>query len=149
MLRRLFGDVQLQHSEKLQIKVSASSIAHRDERPSRSVRRVSLRPLLQVPSRLREALRTAKESLERRLQEEQRMVRSFLGLLKAPSTNIWCFKSVTCWTRGGGGKGQPRQRKILWENLTVSFPTTFSCCKHIDRRKVKQFAQSGRQKNAG
>ncbi|KAF3856743.1 hypothetical protein F7725_017466 [Dissostichus mawsoni] len=42
----LFSDVQLQHSEKLQIK---------------------------VPSRLKEALKTAKESLERRLQEEQRV----------------------------------------------------------------------------
>lgn len=38
---------------------------------------VNLPPLLQVPSRLKEALKTAKESLEKRLQEEQRVVRQY------------------------------------------------------------------------
>lgn len=37
--------------------------------------RIILLHLLQVPSRLKEALKAAKESLERRLQEEQRVVR--------------------------------------------------------------------------
>uniref|UniRef100_G3NIM5 PX domain containing serine/threonine kinase n=1 Tax=Gasterosteus aculeatus aculeatus TaxID=481459 RepID=G3NIM5_GASAC len=68
----LFGDVQLQHSEKLQIK---------------------------VPSRLREALRTAKESLERRLQEEQRMIHQHRRLTRAQSHH--------------GSEGERKKRKSL------------------------------------
>ncbi|CAJ1052023.1 PREDICTED: PX domain-containing protein kinase-like protein isoform X1 [Xyrichtys novacula] len=52
----LFSDVQLQHSEKLQIK---------------------------IPSRLKEALKTAKESLEKRLQEEQRVLHQHRRLTRA------------------------------------------------------------------
>lgn len=43
----------------------------------------SLNVLLQVPSRLKEALKTAKQSVERRLQEEQKMVRH--------SSQLTCF----------------------------------------------------------
>ncbi|XP_040060644.2 PX domain-containing protein kinase-like protein isoform X1 [Gasterosteus aculeatus] len=68
----LFSDVQLQHSEKLQIK---------------------------VPSRLREALRTAKESLERRLQEEQRMIHQHRRLTRAQSHH--------------GSEGERKKRKSL------------------------------------
>ncbi|KAM9410099.1 PX domain-containing protein kinase-like protein isoform 2-T2 [Pholidichthys leucotaenia] len=54
----LFSDVQLQCSEKLQIK---------------------------LPSRLKEALKTAKESLEKRLQEEQRLLHQHRRLTRAQS----------------------------------------------------------------
>nr|XP_020466790.1 PX domain-containing protein kinase-like protein isoform X2 [Monopterus albus] len=54
----LFSDVQLQHSEKLQLK---------------------------IPSRLKEALKVAKESLEKRLQEEQRVLHQHRRLTKAQS----------------------------------------------------------------
>ncbi|KAM8913411.1 PX domain-containing protein kinase-like protein isoform 2-T2 [Spinachia spinachia] len=68
----LFSDVELRHSEKLQIK---------------------------VPSRLTEALRTAKESLERRLQEEQRMIHQHRRLTRAQSHH--------------GSEGEKKRRKIL------------------------------------
>ncbi|XP_013870781.1 PX domain-containing protein kinase-like protein [Austrofundulus limnaeus] len=54
----LFSDVHLKHSEKLQIK---------------------------VPSRLKEALKTAKGSLENRLHEEQRMLHQHRRLTRAQS----------------------------------------------------------------
>lgn len=54
----LFSDVQLQQSEKQQFK---------------------------VPSRLKEALKTAKESLERRLHEEQRLLHQHRRLTRAQS----------------------------------------------------------------
>ncbi|XP_038551566.1 PX domain-containing protein kinase-like protein isoform X1 [Micropterus salmoides] len=54
----LFSDVYLQHSEKLHIK---------------------------VPSRLKEALKTAKESLEKRLLEEQRVLHQHRRLTRAQS----------------------------------------------------------------
>ncbi|XP_030578837.1 PX domain-containing protein kinase-like protein isoform X2 [Archocentrus centrarchus] len=54
----LFSDVQLQRSEKLQIK---------------------------VPSRLKEALKAAKESLEKRLREEQRLLHQHRRLTRAQS----------------------------------------------------------------
>uniref|UniRef100_A0A3Q3AQD1 PX domain containing serine/threonine kinase n=1 Tax=Kryptolebias marmoratus TaxID=37003 RepID=A0A3Q3AQD1_KRYMA len=54
----LFGDVHLRHSEKLQIK---------------------------VPSRLKEALKSAKGSLEKRLHEEQRMLHQHRRLTRAQS----------------------------------------------------------------
>ncbi|KAK1900967.1 PX domain containing protein kinase-like protein [Dissostichus eleginoides] len=68
----LFSDVQLQHSEKLQIK---------------------------VPSRLKEALKTAKESLERRLQEEQRVCHQHRRLTRAKSHH--------------GSEEEKKRRKIL------------------------------------
>uniref|UniRef100_A0A7N8YQ76 PX domain containing serine/threonine kinase n=1 Tax=Mastacembelus armatus TaxID=205130 RepID=A0A7N8YQ76_9TELE len=69
---RLFSDVQLQHSEKLQIK---------------------------VPSRLKEALKTAKESLEKRLQEEQRVIHQHRRLTRAQSHH--------------GSEEERKRRKIL------------------------------------
>uniref|UniRef100_A0A3B3D1D8 PX domain containing serine/threonine kinase n=1 Tax=Oryzias melastigma TaxID=30732 RepID=A0A3B3D1D8_ORYME len=54
----LFSDVRLKQSEKLQIK---------------------------VPSKLKEALRTAKEKLEKRLQEEQRLLHHHRRLTRAQS----------------------------------------------------------------
>ncbi|KAK2861685.1 hypothetical protein Q5P01_001218 [Channa striata] len=68
----LFSDVQLHHSEKLQIK---------------------------VPSRLREALKAAKESLEKRLQEEQRMIHQHRRLTRAQSHH--------------GSEEEKKRRKIL------------------------------------
>ncbi|XP_019123884.1 PX domain-containing protein kinase-like protein isoform X1 [Larimichthys crocea] len=68
----LFSDVHLQHSEKLQIK---------------------------VPSRLKEALKTAKESLERRLQEEQRVLHQHKRLTRAQSHH--------------GSEEEKKRRKIL------------------------------------
>uniref|UniRef100_A0A7N8XMR3 PX domain containing serine/threonine kinase n=1 Tax=Mastacembelus armatus TaxID=205130 RepID=A0A7N8XMR3_9TELE len=68
----LFSDVQLQHSEKLQIK---------------------------VPSRLKEALKTAKESLEKRLQEEQRVIHQHRRLTRAQSHH--------------GSEEERKRRKIL------------------------------------
>ncbi|XP_039652589.1 PX domain-containing protein kinase-like protein isoform X3 [Perca fluviatilis] len=68
----LFSDVQLQHSEKLQIK---------------------------VPSRLKEALKTAKESLEKRLQEEQRVLHQHRRLTRAQSHH--------------GSEEERKRRKIL------------------------------------
>uniref|UniRef100_A0A7N6AE39 Protein kinase domain-containing protein n=1 Tax=Anabas testudineus TaxID=64144 RepID=A0A7N6AE39_ANATE len=68
----LFSDVQLQHSEKLQIK---------------------------VPSRLKEALKTAKESLEKRLQEEQRVIHQHKRLTRAQSHH--------------GSEEEKKRRKIL------------------------------------
>ncbi|XP_037347193.2 PX domain-containing protein kinase-like protein isoform X3 [Pungitius pungitius] len=68
----LFADVPLRHSEKLQIK---------------------------VPSRLREALRAAKEGLERRLQEEQRMIHQHRRLTRAQSHH--------------GSEGERKKRKSL------------------------------------
>ncbi|KAA8593669.1 hypothetical protein FQN60_009785, partial [Etheostoma spectabile] len=68
----LFSDVQLQHSEKLQIK---------------------------VPSRLKEALKTAKESLEKRLQEEQRVLHQHRRLTRAQSHH--------------GSEEEKKRRKIL------------------------------------
>ncbi|XP_029288473.1 LOW QUALITY PROTEIN: PX domain-containing protein kinase-like protein [Cottoperca gobio] len=68
----LFRDVQLQHSEKLQIK---------------------------VPSRLKEALKTAKESLEKRLQEEQRGLHQHRRLTRAQSHH--------------GSEEEKKRRKIL------------------------------------
>ncbi|KAM9859845.1 PX domain-containing protein kinase-like protein isoform 3-T3 [Aulostomus maculatus] len=68
----LFSDVQLQHSEKLQIR---------------------------VPSRLKEALKTAKESLERRLQEEQRVLHQYRRLTRAQSHH--------------GSEEEKKRRKIL------------------------------------
>ncbi|XP_053285682.1 PX domain-containing protein kinase-like protein isoform X2 [Pleuronectes platessa] len=68
----LFSDVQLQQSEKLQIK---------------------------VPSRLKEALKTAKESLERRLQEEQRLMHQHRRLTRAQSHH--------------GSEEEKKRRKIL------------------------------------
>ena len=93
---RLFSDVQLQQSEKLQIKVRGSVWQHFCQlgslfcfcfvfiRGNVLKERLASFPktlLLQVPSRLKEALKTAKESLERRLQEEQRLVRHASRLL--------------------------------------------------------------------
>ncbi|XP_073325138.1 PX domain-containing protein kinase-like protein isoform X2 [Pagrus major] len=68
----LFSDVHLQHSEKLQIK---------------------------VPSRLKEALKTAKESLERRLHEEQRVLHQHRRLTRAQSHH--------------GSEEEKKRRKIL------------------------------------
>ncbi|XP_059184375.1 PX domain-containing protein kinase-like protein isoform X1 [Centropristis striata] len=68
----LFSDVQLPHSEKLQIK---------------------------VPSRLKEALKTARESLERRLQEEQRVLHQHRRLTRAQSHH--------------GSEEERKRRKIL------------------------------------
>uniref|UniRef100_A0A4W6BRU5 PX domain-containing protein kinase-like protein n=1 Tax=Lates calcarifer TaxID=8187 RepID=A0A4W6BRU5_LATCA len=68
----LFSDVHLQHSEKLQIK---------------------------VPSRLKEALKTAKESLEKRLQEEQRVLHQHRRLTRAQSHH--------------GSEEERKRRKIL------------------------------------
>ncbi|XP_044066679.1 PX domain-containing protein kinase-like protein isoform X3 [Siniperca chuatsi] len=68
----LFSDVHLQHSEKLQIK---------------------------VPSRLKEALKTAKESLEKRLQEEQRVLHQHRRLTRAQSHH--------------GSEEEKKRRKIL------------------------------------
>ncbi|KAI3369300.1 hypothetical protein L3Q82_007546 [Scortum barcoo] len=68
----LFSDVQLQHSEKLHIK---------------------------VPSRLKEALKTAKESLEKRLREEQRVLHQHRRLTRAQSHH--------------GSEEEKKRRKIL------------------------------------
>ncbi|XP_068598793.1 PX domain-containing protein kinase-like protein [Brachionichthys hirsutus] len=68
----LFSDVHLQQSERLQMK---------------------------VPSRIKEALRTAKELLERRLQEEQRVVHQHRRLTKARSHH--------------GSDEEKKRRKIL------------------------------------
>ncbi|XP_008303400.1 PX domain-containing protein kinase-like protein isoform X3 [Stegastes partitus] len=68
----LFSDVPLQHSEKLQIK---------------------------VPSRLKEALKTAKESLEKRLHEEQRLLHQHRRLTRAQSHH--------------GSEEERKRRKIL------------------------------------
>ncbi|XP_056293001.1 PX domain-containing protein kinase-like protein isoform X3 [Pseudoliparis swirei] len=68
----LFGDVRLQLSEKLQIK---------------------------VPSRLKEALKAAKESLERRLQEEQRVIHQHRRLSRARSHH--------------GSEEERKRRKVL------------------------------------
>uniref|UniRef100_A0AAQ5YMV8 PX domain containing serine/threonine kinase n=1 Tax=Amphiprion ocellaris TaxID=80972 RepID=A0AAQ5YMV8_AMPOC len=68
----LFSDVRLQHSEKLQIK---------------------------VPSRLKEALKTAKESLEKRLHEEQRLLHQHRRLTRAQSHH--------------GSEEERKRRKIL------------------------------------
>ncbi|XP_034389521.1 PX domain-containing protein kinase-like protein isoform X2 [Cyclopterus lumpus] len=68
----LFSDVRLQHSEKLQIK---------------------------VPSRLKEALKAAKESLERRLQEEQRVIHQHRRLTRARSHH--------------GSEEERKRRKVL------------------------------------
>ncbi|KAM8867648.1 PX domain-containing protein kinase-like protein isoform 2-T2 [Synchiropus picturatus] len=68
----LFNDVQLQHSEKVHIR---------------------------VPSRLKEALKTAKESLEKRLQEEQRLLHQHRRLTRAQSHH--------------GSEEQKKRRKIL------------------------------------
>nr|XP_057910878.1 PX domain-containing protein kinase-like protein isoform X2 [Doryrhamphus excisus] len=68
----LFSDVPLQHSEKIQIK---------------------------VPSRLKDALKTAKERLEKRLQEEQRVLRQHRRLTRAQSHH--------------GSEEERKRRKIL------------------------------------
>ncbi|XP_024916122.1 PX domain-containing protein kinase-like protein isoform X3 [Cynoglossus semilaevis] len=68
----LFSDVRLQQSEKQQIK---------------------------VPSRLKEALKTAKESLEKRLQEEQRVLYQHKRLTRAKSHH--------------GSEEERKRRKIL------------------------------------
>ncbi|XP_054640211.1 PX domain-containing protein kinase-like protein isoform X2 [Dunckerocampus dactyliophorus] len=68
----LFSDIPLQHSEKIQIK---------------------------VPSRLKDALKTAKERLEKRLQEEQRVLRQHRRLTRAQSHH--------------GSEEERKRRKIL------------------------------------
>ncbi|XP_061584323.1 PX domain-containing protein kinase-like protein [Cololabis saira] len=68
----LFRDVQLQNSEKLQMK---------------------------VPGRLKEALKAAKESLEKRLREEQRLLHQHRRLTRAQSHH--------------GSEEQKKRRKIL------------------------------------
>ncbi|XP_029990258.1 LOW QUALITY PROTEIN: PX domain-containing protein kinase-like protein [Sphaeramia orbicularis] len=68
----LFSDVQLQHSDKHQIK---------------------------VPSRIKEVLKTAKESLERRLLEEQRVLHQHRRLTRAQSHH--------------GSEEERKRRKIL------------------------------------
>ncbi|KAK5871969.1 hypothetical protein PBY51_012706 [Eleginops maclovinus] len=77
----LFSEVQLQHSEKLQIK---------------------------VPSRLKEALKTAKESLERRLQEEQRVCHQHRRLTRAKSHH--------------GSEEEKKRRKILARKVGNEMP---------------------------
>uniref|UniRef100_A0A3Q3GNI4 PX domain containing serine/threonine kinase n=1 Tax=Labrus bergylta TaxID=56723 RepID=A0A3Q3GNI4_9LABR len=72
VLCRLFSDVQLQHSEKSQVK---------------------------IPSRLKEALKTAKESLEKRLHEEQRVLHQHRRLTRAQSHH--------------GSEEEKKRRKIL------------------------------------
>ncbi|XP_034020922.1 PX domain-containing protein kinase-like protein isoform X2 [Thalassophryne amazonica] len=69
---QLFSDVQLHHSDKLQIK---------------------------IPGRLKEALKVAKESLERRLQEEQRVLHQHKRLTRAQSHH--------------GSEEERKRRKIL------------------------------------
>uniref|UniRef100_A0A7N9AL10 PX domain containing serine/threonine kinase n=1 Tax=Mastacembelus armatus TaxID=205130 RepID=A0A7N9AL10_9TELE len=59
----------------------------------------NLPPLLQVPSRLKEALKTAKESLEKRLQEEQRVIHQHRRLTRAQSHH--------------GSEEERKRRKIL------------------------------------
>uniref|UniRef100_A0A8C9ZNG4 PX domain containing serine/threonine kinase n=1 Tax=Sander lucioperca TaxID=283035 RepID=A0A8C9ZNG4_SANLU len=56
-------------------------------------------PLLQVPSRLKEALKSAKESLEKRLQEEQRVLHQHRRLTRAQSHH--------------GSEEERKRRKIL------------------------------------
>ncbi|KAM4588086.1 PX domain-containing protein kinase-like protein isoform 1-T1 [Odontesthes bonariensis] len=68
----LFSDVQFKHSEKLQIK---------------------------VPSRLKEALKTAKENLEKRLHEEQKLLHQHRRLTRAQSHH--------------GSEEERKRRKIL------------------------------------
>ncbi|XP_056131028.1 PX domain-containing protein kinase-like protein isoform X3 [Lampris incognitus] len=68
----LFSDVQLEHADKLQFK---------------------------IPTKLKEALRTAKESLERRLQEEQRVFHQHRRLTRAQSHH--------------GSEDQKKRRRIL------------------------------------
>ncbi len=52
---------------------------------------------LQVPSRLKEALKTAKESLEKRLQEEQRVVRHYSHFTSFSVSSHWAAPLETFW----------------------------------------------------
>uniref|UniRef100_A0A6Q2Y373 PX domain-containing protein kinase-like protein n=1 Tax=Esox lucius TaxID=8010 RepID=A0A6Q2Y373_ESOLU len=72
MQTSLFSDVLLSHSEKLQFK---------------------------IPAKLRDALKTAKESLEKRLQEEQKMNHQYRRLTRAQSHH--------------GSEEEKKKRKIL------------------------------------
>uniref|UniRef100_A0A669C6Y4 PX domain-containing protein kinase-like protein n=1 Tax=Oreochromis niloticus TaxID=8128 RepID=A0A669C6Y4_ORENI len=76
----LFSDVQLQRSEKLQIK---------------------------VPGRLKEALKAAKESLEKRLQEEQRLLHQHRRLTRAQSHHC--------------SEEEKKKRKILARKVSTGF----------------------------
>lgn len=60
----------------------------------RIVTYVTPSPPLQVPSRLKEALKTAKESLERRLHEEQRVVRHY--------SHFFFISELLSWRHLGG-----------------------------------------------
>ncbi|KAM6927740.1 PX domain-containing protein kinase-like protein [Xenentodon cancila] len=93
----LFSDVQLQHSEKLQIK---------------------------VPSRLKEALRTAKETLEKRLREEQRLLHQHRRLTRAQSHH--------------GSEEQKKRRKILARKKSRQ-----STCENEEDASVRNNNNSG------
>uniref|UniRef100_A0A665VL11 PX domain containing serine/threonine kinase n=1 Tax=Echeneis naucrates TaxID=173247 RepID=A0A665VL11_ECHNA len=75
----------------------------------------SLSPFLQVPSRLKEALKTAKESLEKRLQEEQRVLHQHRRLTRAQSHH--------------GSEEEKKRRKILARKLSsqLLLLQTFDC----------------------
>ena len=58
------------------------------------------KPVLKVPSKLKECVRTAREEVEKRLREEQKLVNSFLFRMVA------CYMAGTVngcvWGEGGG-----------------------------------------------
>ncbi|XP_077428914.1 PX domain-containing protein kinase-like protein isoform X2 [Vanacampus margaritifer] len=93
----LFGDVPLQHSEKVQIR---------------------------VPSRLKEALKAAKERVEKRLQEEQKVVHQHKRLIRARSHH--------------GSEEERNRRKILARKKCKQ-----STCENDDDVSVRNNNNSG------
>ena len=68
------------------------------------------KPVLKVPSKLKECVRTAREEVEKRLREEQKLVNSFL------------FRMVTCDMAGainGGWVGRAIHEAVLWRERGV------------------------------
>lgn len=68
------------------------------------------KPVLKVPSKLKECVRTAREEVEKRLREEQKLVNSFL------------FRMVTCYMAGainGGWVGRAIHEAVLWRERGV------------------------------
>ena len=58
------------------------------------------KPVLKVPSKLKECVRAAREEVEKRLREEQKLVNSFLFCMVA------CYMAGAINGGGGGGGGE-------------------------------------------
>ena len=70
------------------------------------------KPVLKVPSKLKECVRTAREEVEKRLREEQKLVNSFL------------FHMMACYMAGAvngcvGGGGGERSIKLCFGGREV------------------------------